>query len=135
MADSIFIDTVYVVALVNENDEYHQHAYELSEKYENSKFVTTEAVLLETANALARNFKKQAVEIIESFRSSNNVEIVQLNTTLFEKSFERYKTFLDKTWSLVDCVSFEVMKEKGLTAALTSDRHFEQAGFNRLIKE
>ena len=45
------------------------------------------------------------------------------------------KTYLDKTWSLVDCISFVMMKEKGLTDALTVDKHFEQAGFNRLMKE
>lgn len=45
--------STYVVALVNENDEYHEQASELSDKYEHSSFVTTEAVLLEIANALA----------------------------------------------------------------------------------
>lgn len=40
---------------------------------------------------------------------------------------------LDKTWSLVDCASFVVMEERGLTEALTTDRHFEQAGFVRLL--
>ena len=125
---------MYVVALINENDEYHKIACELSEKYENSSFVTTDAVLLEIANALARNYKEQAVEIVEYFRSSDQVEIVHLNPALFEKAFQRYKTYLDKTWSLVDCISFEVMEEKKMTDALTGDKHFEQTGFNRLMK-
>lgn len=123
MAGKIFLDTMYVVALVNENDEYHERASELSEKYENSAFVTTDGVLLEIANVLARNYKEQAVEIIH------------INPTLFEQAFEHYRTYLDKTWSLVDCISFEVMKEKKLSDALTGDKHFEQAGFNRLMKE
>jgi len=135
VADKIFIDTMYVVALVNENDEHHERASELSEKYENSAFVTTDGVLIEIANVFARNYKEQAVEIIEDFRSSDDIEIVHLNPALFYKAFEHYKTYLDKTWSLVDCISFEVMKEKGLTDALTGDKHFEQAGFNRLMKE
>ena len=134
MADRIFIDTMYVVALVNENDEYHKIACELSEKYENSSFVTTDAVLVEIANALARNYKEQAVEIVEYFRSSDEVEIVHLNPGIFQKAFQRYKMYLDKTWSLVDCISFEVMKEKKLTDALTGDKHFEQTGLNRLMK-
>ena len=82
MAARIFIDTMYVVALINENDEYHKIACELSEKHENSSFVTTDAVLLEIANALARNYKEQAVEI------------VHLNPALFEKAFQRYKMYL-----------------------------------------
>ncbi len=40
----------------------------------------------------------------------------------------------DKEWSLVDCASFVVMQQRGLTEALTTDRHFEQAGFVRLLK-
>jgi predicted nucleic acid-binding protein len=35
---------------------------------------------------------------------------------------------------VTDCISFLVMKEQGLTDALTSDHHFEQAGFNVLLK-
>ena len=96
--------------------------------------MTTDSVLLEIANALARNYKEQAVEIIEYFFSSDEVEIVHLNPVLFEKAFQRYKMYLDKTWSLVDCISFEVMKEKKLTDALTGDKHFEQTGLNRLMK-
>ncbi len=41
---------------------------------------------------------------------------------------------LDKDWSLTDCISFAVMQERSLTEALTSDHHFEQAGFTALLK-
>lgn len=40
----------------------------------------------------------------------------------------------DKDWSLTDCISFVVMKQHGLTEALTADRHFEQAGFKALLR-
>ena len=112
-----------------------RQAFDLSNKHQKFSFVTTDAVLLEIGNALARNYKEQAIEIIEVFRSSDNVEILHLNPSLFERGFERYKTYLDKTWSLVDCITFEVMKENGLSDALTVDKHFEQAGFNRLIED
>jgi len=135
VASKIFIGTVYPLALANGNDEYQREAVSLSHKYENSSFIITDTVLLEIGNALARNFKKQAIQIIENFRSSVNVEIVHLNSDLFNRAFQYFKTRLDKTWTLVDCISFEVMKEKGITDVLTVDRHFEQAGFNRLMKE
>lgn len=40
----------------------------------------------------------------------------------------------DKEWSLVDAASFIVMQERGIIEALTTDHHFEQAGFVRLLK-
>jgi len=39
----------------------------------------------------------------------------------------------DKDWSLTDCLSFMVMAERQLPKALTSDRHFVQAGFEALL--
>ncbi len=40
----------------------------------------------------------------------------------------------DKNWSLVDCSGFVIMNHRQVTEALTTDRHFEQAGFVRLLK-
>jgi uncharacterized protein len=49
---------------------------------------------------------------------------------LFEKALEIYEKFNDKTWGLVDCISFVAMKERGLTNVLTFDRDFTEAGFD-----
>jgi predicted nucleic acid-binding protein len=40
---------------------------------------------------------------------------------------------LDKSYSLCDAVSFVLMRQRGLHDALTTDRHFEQEGFRRLL--
>jgi len=39
----------------------------------------------------------------------------------------------DKTWGLVDCVSFVVMRDEGISSAFTNDRHFQQGGFRCLL--
>lgn len=46
-----------------------------------------------------------------------------------------YSRHTDKTWGLVDCISFVAMQERGITEALTADRHFVQAGFRALLLE
>jgi len=52
----------------------------------------------------------------------------------FEQALELFRNRPDKQWGLVDCVSFIVMQERGLTEALTTDEHYEQAGFRALLR-
>jgi len=132
MLNSLFMDTGFLIALVNENDQYHQKALRLADKFEGFPTVITDAVLLEIGNALAKNFKQQATEIINDFYSSPEVTIIHLNPIFFKKGLELYQSYQDKTWGLVDCTSFVVMREMGISDVLTFDKHFAQAGFNIL---
>jgi predicted nucleic acid-binding protein len=63
------------------------------------------------------------------------VEIVSLSENLYRQAFRLYRQRQDKEWGLVDCLSFVVMIERGVKAALTSDVHFQQAGFQVLLKK
>jgi uncharacterized protein len=132
--NKILLDTLFVVALINQRDQYHQQASELADSLETHPLITTDAVLLEIGNALARNYKDEAVEIIEHFLTSDEVEIIRLTPELFSQAFALYKTHQDKAWGLVDCISFVVMKQAGITQALTFDQHFVQAGFQALMR-
>lgn len=105
----------------------------MADLYDGRELVTTEAVLLEIGNGLARNFKAEAIEIIENFISADEVRIVPLGPDLFQKSLALYKSHQDKAWGLVDCSSFVVMQELGIVDVLTVDQDFKQAGFNILI--
>ncbi len=134
MSNQIFVDTLFVVALISPRGQYHPQALDLADRFEGEALLTTDAVLLEIGNALARSYKDQAVEIIEHFFTSDEVEIVRLNPELFEKAFTLYKTHQDKAWGLVDCISFVVMRQVGITQALTFDQHFLQAGFQALMR-
>jgi predicted nucleic acid-binding protein len=135
VSKTAFIDTVFVVALLNQRDQYHQRAEVLAGQYEGQRFLTTDGVLLEIGNALSRNYKAQAVEVIEHFLSSDDVEVVRLTPALFEAAFTLYRTHADKEWGLVDCISFVVMRQSGVQDALTFDQHFVQAGFRTLMRE
>jgi len=128
-----FIDTAFVVALINKNDQYHAKAMELSKKYEEKPLIMTDVVLLEIGNALSRKYKQEAIQVITAFRSSDEVMIVELNLKLFERAFEIYEKYDDKNWGMVDCLSFIVMRDNEVTDSLTSDNHFKQAGFKVLM--
>jgi len=129
-----FVDTLFIVALINQRDQYHNRAVELADRYEGQRFLITDAVLLEIGNALARNYKRQAIEIIEQFSSSGDVQVVQLTPALFQEAFTLYRAHEDKEWGLVDCISFIVMHQLGVREALTFDQHFVQAGFTALMR-
>lgn len=107
---------------------------ELSEK--DTKLFTTEMVLFELTNALsASEFRAVVIILIDELRTLPNVEIVWANAELFEKAWSLYRERPDKEWSLTDCASFVVMKERRINLAFTSDKHFEQAGFVRLSEK
>jgi hypothetical protein len=131
----IFIDTLFVVALINRRDQYHQQALDVVEQFEGHPLLVTDAVLLEIGNALARGYKQGAIEIVEQFLAAAEVEVVHLTPQLFTQGFTLYKSHHDKGWGLADCISFIVMREAGVIQALTFDQHFAQAGFQVLMRK
>jgi predicted nucleic acid-binding protein len=90
----VFVDTSFVVAFVNEKDQHHDIALELSREFTGYRLVTTDAILLEIGNALSRNFKPECIETIEDFLTSDDVQLIHLHPPLFRKAFELYKVTL-----------------------------------------
>ena len=129
MANRVFVDTSFVLALINERDQYHKQAEALSFKFEESHLITTVAVLLEIGNALAKDFRREANAAIGLLRTSARVKVIHIDERLLEKALEIYEKYDDKAWGLVDCLSFIVMGEHGLTDVLTFDADFSAAGF------
>jgi len=134
VSSRIFVDTLFVVAQISQRDQHHKKASELAEQFDGYPLLVTDAVLLEIGNALARNYKKEAVEVIEHFLTSDEVKVVHLTPQLFDQAFAEYKRHQDKEWGLIDCISFIVMRQEGIRQALTFDHHFEQAGFQVLMR-
>ncbi len=138
MKNSVFLDTSFSIALSISKDQFHQRAVELTKQVNaaQSQIVTTQAVILEIGNALSKvKYRQSAVGIIEFFKNDPNVTIVSLSDKLYDEGFELFSNRPDKEWSLVDCISFVVMRERNIEAALTADEHFIQAGFRALLRE
>lgn len=56
-----------------------------------------------------------------------------MTSSAFREAVERYRSRPDQTWGLIDCTSFLIMEQKGITDALSADRDFQQAGFGALL--
>lgn len=97
--------------------------------------MTTEAVLLEIGNSLARfRYRAAAVQLLQSLVTDCQVDVEPVTTALFRRGLKLFESRQDKEWGLVDCVSFVVMQDRGLSEALTSDEHFEQMSFVALLR-
>ncbi|HZT41569.1 MAG TPA: PIN domain-containing protein [Chthonomonadaceae bacterium] len=134
----VFLDTAYAIALSSSSDLFHTKAEELAEQMEQdaTRIITTRAVLLEIGNAMGKQrYRADAVALLESLEEDPSVEIVPLTEDLFARAFQLYRSRPDKEWGLIDCVSFTVMQDQGITAALATDDHFQQAGFRVLLRE
>jgi len=130
---SIFADTFYFLALLNPIDQHHEKTVRLAGGLK-AKFVTTEWVLIEVADAVAgKRSRSQFFPFLWRLERSLFWEIIS-SENLFKKSLVFYDQHRDKDWTLTDCASFVVMREHEITDALTGDRHFEQAGFTALLK-
>jgi predicted nucleic acid-binding protein len=133
-----FLDTAFAIALSSSGDDLHRVALALADELETSptRIVTTRAVLMEIGNALSKQrYRPAAVELLLSLENDPKVEIVPVSGDLYAQAFKLFSERTDKEWGLVDCVSFVVMRERGITDALTSDDHFRQAGFNALMRK
>ena len=130
------VDTAAWIALVNTRDELHDRAKDkMAElRRDNVALVTTEFVLLEVANAFcALAWRGKAVKLINGLRSLPNLKIIEADSSLLSDRWNLYCSRLDKEWSLTDCVSIAVMQAEQINQAFTSDHHFEQAGFIKLL--
>ena len=133
----VFLDTSYVYALVNRNDDWHRPALAWQEWAVtlDHPMVTTEYILTEIGDGLASiRYRREAVRLIELFRESEVVETISASR-LFEDALALYRTRPDKAWGMTDCASFVAMGLRGLSSALTADTHFRQAGFRPLLLE
>ena len=133
---TVLVDTAAWIALVNTRDELHSPAEQTMADLRRRKvaLVTTEFVLLEVANALCTSaWRAKGVKLIDGFRSMLNLRIIPADTMLLAQGWELYRSRPDKEWSLTDCTSIVVLQKEQIEQVFSSDRHFEQAGFVKLM--
>ena len=99
--------------------------------------MTTSYVINEVSALLTSPFRvprPHQIAILNSIRDASWVEVVHVDPDLDEAARALFQNRPDKLSSLVDCASFVVMQQRGITLAFTNDHHFEQAGLVRLLK-
>jgi uncharacterized protein len=137
LIERVFADTGYWIALLNPRDNLHQKASTVAHDYSLDQIVTSEMVLAEFLNSFSDSgatLRQTAAKAVSTLRIASQIVIFPQTSQLFERALKRYRDMADKSWSLTDCASFLIMEDERLTAALTHDRHFAQAGFQTLLR-
>jgi hypothetical protein len=131
-----FADSSYWMALSRKRDQYNPHAVAWNQFVIRTRsiIVTTEAVLWEWLNAFSdTSVRAVAAEGYRRAHADARIEVAPFQPELIGSAVQLYRTRSDKSWSLTDCLSFVVMEQRQLKEALTTDRHFEQAGMKAVM--
>jgi predicted nucleic acid-binding protein len=124
----VFADSFYWIALLNPADAFHEIARATPIS---GRIVTSLAVQLEVLDAFSAYLalRPVAIRFWERTTQDPQVTVVPLTADLVQGAMDLFRQRDDKTWSFTDCVSFEIMRRRGIVMALSADRHFRQAGF------
>jgi predicted nucleic acid-binding protein len=131
----VLLDTSGLLCFLHQDEAQHKTAVELISNY-NGRFITHNYVLAELiALSLVRRFPCSTVLMYSLELMENpNVDMVWVDEILHREAMDLLLVRQDKTYSLCDAISFVLMRKKGIREALTTDKHFEQEGFTRLLQ-
>ncbi len=130
----MLIDTSGFFAVYSKNDKNHSQAGEIYQKSRlrvTTNYVLAEYVALSLIRSLPRNF---VLVFSQEILSDKTVEIFWVDEDLHRRAVELLQRREDKNYSLCDADSFVIMNERNIREALTTDKHFEQENFVRLLK-
>lgn len=130
----MFLDTSGLLCYLDRHDARHAEAvahFDRAAVRLTHGYVLAELVALCQARGIDRPL---ALAFADELADNPLVECVWVDEPLHKAAMALLHDRPDKTYSLCDAVSFIVMRARGLTDALTTDRHFEQEGFVRLLK-
>jgi uncharacterized protein len=140
MAEKVFWDTWAFIELADRRSRYHKLAKDVfgNLSQQRAELVTTDAVLTEVGNAFSKHHSRhlalQQLRFVECRVELRMGRLIRIDDLLWQAGWELYEQRPDKYWGHTDCMSFVVMRELKITKAFTADIHFEQAGFECLVK-
>lgn len=135
MNNQIFLDTSGLLSLFDEDDLRHQEQ-EAAEIFANAgaliatNYVLAEFVPLTRVRGLSR---EKSLNFLRDFVLLPQLELVWIDERRYQEAMNLLHHRMDKAYSLCDAISFVLMRERGVLEALTTDKHFSQEGFVRLL--
>ena len=132
----VFADTQLFAGIINPQDQWHESAVLAEANLHDPYYITTESVLTEVLTFFCEygpRLRLRAVEIIELIFADPNTEVIPISHEIFLEGVDLYKNRPDKSYSLTDCISINICRNRKITEVLSHDRHFSQEGLNILM--
>jgi predicted nucleic acid-binding protein len=129
----MLLDTSGLLCLFHQAEPFHDQAcraYRAAHFRLTHGYVLAEFVALAQARRLPR---LAALAFVADLTANPDIETVWADEPLHQKAMALLQARPDKTYSLCDAVSFVLMRQQNINDALTTDHHFEQEGFRKLL--
>jgi uncharacterized protein len=129
----MLLDTSGLFCLLHRDEPQHltaQTIYSTTTRGITHSYILDELVSLTLARRVSR---PASLDFSKKLMDDANIEIIWVDEDLHRRALDLLTARPDKAYSLCDAVSFVLMRERGETEALTTDRHFEQEGLIRLL--
>jgi len=138
--NQIFIDTSGWANLFIATESYHDQAKQWfsQSRQQHDQLITSNYVITELValfHSPLRVPRSQLFQYIEALTTASYTNVIHIDSTIHDEAWQLLKNRSDKNWSLVDATSFVIMKKWKLSEALTTDHHFEQAGFIKILQK
>ena len=136
MAGDVFVDSSGLYALADHRDLAHARAKECVSRLVRSGagLVVTDYVIDESCTlAKIRAGGDAALRLLEIVERSRAFQVCWVGIEYFEAAKVFFRRHVEDGYSFTDCTSFVLMREMGMRDALTTDRHFSEAGFHALL--
>jgi len=133
----VFVDTQYWIARFHPKDQWHEEARAAEDRVADRPLLRSESVLVEFLNffgSFRPGIRTEAAHIADELYEDASVEVVTMSPHLFRRGLRLYERRPDKSYSMVDCMSMIIMRERDITDVLTNDDHFEQEGFTLVVE-
>jgi len=132
----VFAGAHYWVAIINDQDQSHAAAKAISLTLQGAMIFTTEEALTEVLaffSERGQHLRQLTTATVRSLAADPMIRILPQSHQSFLTGLALYEARPDKGYSLTDCISMLVMRQKGITEILTHDDHFTQEGFIKLL--
>ena len=128
-----FVDAFYWIALLSPRDQWHARVRAFNAALVAYHLSTTDEVLTEFLafySATDPLLRTRAVDFVRATLQHPHTTVIPQTRLGFLEALALYEARPDKSYSLTDCLSMQMMRREGLTDVLTNDHHFTQEGFH-----